>query len=120
MADIVDLDILRPEPRKVKLAGHIIDVSYVPCGITFEVDQIVREIEALDPSNIASSEEEERKAFDLSIKLCSTFASASYPEMSESWFRKNASIDQISMLVKTIEQALVESYKGVEQYGKNP
>ena len=41
MSNVIDLDILRPEQKLVKLGGHEIDLSFIPCGITFEIDQIV-------------------------------------------------------------------------------
>ena len=35
---IVDLDILKPPKKIIKLGGVQIDVSFVPCGITWEID----------------------------------------------------------------------------------
>lgn len=119
MEEIIDLDILRPKIKKVKLAGKILDISYIPCGVTFEIDGIIREMGTLDVSKLDRDTKETKRGFDLTLKLCSTYASIQYPEMTEEWFRKNCSAEQLNVLVTSIRNALTESYKGVEQYGKN-
>ncbi len=119
MEEIIDLDIIRPKEKKVKLAGKIVDVSYVPCGVTFEVDELIRELEGLDLKKLGSDKVLQKKGFDAALKLCSLFFSTNDPEMTESWFKKNVSIDQMNILVDAIRSALLESYKGVERYGKN-
>jgi hypothetical protein len=119
MSDIVDLDILRPKKQAVRLAQKIIDVSYIPCGITFEIDKIVRELMALDQEKVKDGGEETRKALDLTIKMCVTFASVEYPEMNEHWFRKHVSVEQTRLMADVIKDALLKSYEGVKSYGKN-
>ena len=47
--EVVDLDILRPAPRMIKLGGHKIDLSFVPCGITFDIDKISRRLVEIGP-----------------------------------------------------------------------
>lgn len=119
MDDVLDLDIIRPKTKKVKLAGKTIDVSFVPCGITFEVDEIVRKMANLDPNKIETDVAEARKGFDLAIDLCVAFASIQNPEFTKSWFLKNCSPAQLNGLADVIKVALYDSYKGLEQYGKN-
>jgi hypothetical protein len=119
MSDIVDLDILRPKKQAVRLAQKIIDVSYIPCGITFEIDQIVRELMALDQKKVTEGGEETRKALDLTIKMCVTFASVEYPEMNENWFKKRVSVEQTKAMADAIKDSLLKSYSGVKEYGKN-
>jgi hypothetical protein len=119
MSDIVDLDILRPKKQVVRLAQKIIDVSCIPCGITFEIDQIMRELSMLDQKKITEGGEEARKALDLTIKMCVTFASVEYPDMNENWFRKKVSVEQAKAMADVIKDSLLKSYEGVKQYGKN-
>jgi len=119
VSEVVDLDILRPEKRVVRLAGKLVDVSMIPCGITFEIDQIIRDLMALDQSKVSAGGDETRKALDLSIKLCATFTSVENPEMNEHWFRKRVSAEQTSMMAEELKKTLLDSYKGVKEYGKN-
>lgn len=119
MEEIMDLDILRPKSRKVKLAGKIIDVSFIPCGVTFEVDALLRELSEINQEKIGNDLEETKKGYNLAIQLCSVFVSAQYPEMNEEWFKKSTTSGQLTEIVNAIRDALAESYKGVEQYGKN-
>ena len=115
---IVDLDILKPPKKIIKLGGVQIDVSFVPCGITWEIDSLVRKLSEYDENRL-KDEKSSKEALDIIIKLCSTFASFKNPELSEKWFRENVEMPQINAFVSLIKEALIRSYAGVEQYGKN-
>jgi hypothetical protein len=58
MSNVIDLDILQPEKTEVILAGKTIDVSFVPCGITFEVDDIVQKLHAIPLKEIQKGKKE--------------------------------------------------------------
>ena len=115
---IVDLDILKLPKKIIKLGGVQIDVSFVPCGITWEIDSLVRKLSEYDENKL-KDEKSSKEALDIIIKLCSTFASFKNPELSEKWFRENVEMPQINAFVSLIKEALIRSYAGVEQYGKN-
>ncbi len=119
MENIVDLDILRPKRVCVRLADKMIDVSMIPCGITFEIDAIMRELMKLDPKKAQDGGEDTRKYLDLTIKLCATFASVGHPEMTEEWFRDNVDAMQLGRMAELVKDALLRSYEGVRAYGKN-
>lgn len=118
MSDVIDLDILRPSRKILKLNGKEIDVSFIPTAITFDIDKMLGELRKIPRKEIEKGGEECKKAFDLSIKVCSTFTENSYPEMNYEWFRKNTNPQQINVFIKAIEMALIDSYKGVSEYGK--
>jgi len=115
---IVDLDILKPPKKLIKLGGVQIDVSFIPCGITWEIDSLVRKLSEYDTAKM-DDDKSAKEALDTIIKLCSTFASYKNPELNEKWFRDNVEMPQINAFVSLIKEALVRSYAGVEQYGKN-
>jgi hypothetical protein len=119
MSNVIDLDILRPAKKLVKIGGREIDISFIPCGITFDLDKIVRELVNLDTKKIQSDEKEMKHAFDLGIRLCAVFCSHKFPEMNEAWFLENASADQINAFTQAIQAALMESYEGVGRHSKN-
>jgi hypothetical protein len=119
MSDVVDLDILRPKRVSVRLANKTIDVSMIPCGITFEIDQLVRDLMNLDQSKITAGGQDTKSALDLTIRLCATFAGVNNPEMTEDWFRANVDAGQLQRMAEIIKDALLRSYEGVKAYGKN-
>jgi len=119
LSKVIDLDILRPEPRVVKIGGREIDVSFIPCGITFDLDAIVQELVKLDQKKVRSDPVEMRHAFDLGVRLCSVFCQHKYPEMDERWFMDNASSIQVNGFTSAIQNALYESYAGVTAHSKN-
>lgn len=119
MSNVIDLDILRPETRLVKIGGKEVDVSFIPCGITFDLDAIVQQLVKLDGKKVQSDPKEMRRAFDLGIKLCSVFCQHKYPDMDEKWFLDNATSMQINAFTNAIQKALMESYAGVGAHTKN-
>ena len=117
--EILDLDLLRPEPKVIKLGGKEIDVSFIPCGITFDIDRITRDISSLDMKKVQSGGKETHKAFDLSMELCAVYCQVSFPEMDKAWFERHANPQQVNALVAAIRETLYLGYKQVEGYGKN-
>lgn len=119
MGNVVDLDILRPDSVIVKLAGKEIDVSFIPLGITFEVDDIVNELGKFTKKELSTDREKIKEALNLTVRLCALFASYHHPEMDEKWFMDNCDASQINAFAQAIKGALRRSYKGIEEYGKN-
>jgi len=117
--NIVDLDILRPEKMIVKLAGKDIDVSFIPLGITFEVDDAVNELGKFTKAELRTDKAKIKEALGITIRLCAAFASYHHPEMDEKWFMDNCDSSQINMFAQSIKGALKRSYLGIEAYGKN-
>ncbi len=129
--NVIDLDILRPESRMVKIGKETIDVSFVPCGITFEVDDIVSQLTdvvlAMEKETNLKGEDAVRAsakspltkvAFELGVKLCVLFCSMSHPEMDEAWFMENTAASQVGIMSDEIQVALTASFKGVDDYQK--
>lgn len=121
MPEVIDLDVLRPKAVVVKLGGNEIDVSYIPVGITFDVDEIVQKLIPFTPEAIAKDKtgQKTREAFDLSIKLCTVFCSHAHPKMDEKWFLDKTSPQQIEALATIISDTLLSSYEDMEGYQKN-
>jgi hypothetical protein len=117
---IEDLDVLRPEPKYIRLGEREIDVSFIPCGITFEVDKIVQELYTMDKEKVADNGNGTKRALELSIKLCSLFCERKYPEMNEEWFNDNVSGDQLKHFADSIQEALMRAYNGIQSNSKNP
>lgn len=119
MSKVIDLDILRPEPRVVKIGGKEVDVSFIPCGITFDLDAIVQELVRLDQHKVQTDPAEMKRAFNLGLKLCAVFCQHKYPEMDEVWFENNLDAGQVNAFTSAIQQALMKAYEGVKAHSKN-
>ena len=117
--DVLDLDVLRPSPVVVKLAGKKIDVSFIPVGITFAVDEIVNKIALMNAEELAKGGAGAEEAITLTIRLCALFCSVRYPEMDEAWFRENTNPAQMVALADKIKTTLQDSYEKIEAYQKN-
>lgn len=117
---VKDLDVLRPESKFVKIGDREIDVSFIPCGITFEIENTMRELSVMTEEVIKSDPEKTKKAFELTIKLCSIFCEHKYPELNEQWFMENTDVKQIEAFAIAIKDALVRAYNGIESTAKNP
>ena len=114
MAEVRDLDVLRPPERFVKLHGEQIDVSFVPTGITFDIDKVVLEMANLDQKKIGKDDTETLKAFNLGVKLCAVFCEHDHPEMTEDWFRAHTTATQVRDLGEEIRKALAQAYEGID------
>jgi hypothetical protein len=127
VSEIIDLDILRPEKKIIRLAGKEIDVSFIPLGITFEIDDIVVRLGAMGLRKNAEGKyvkkalagADLKKMFDETVKLCATFAGYKNPEMDEAWIKDNLNVEQIQVFAEAVKDALERSYRGVEEYSKN-
>lgn len=116
---VLDLDILAPPKKIVVLNGNEIDLSFIPVGILFDIDEIVGRINALDFVKMQNNDISElRKAIDASISLCAVFCSVEYPEMDESWFRRKATNQQIEALAKEIRTLLTKGYQDAAKHSK--
>jgi len=117
--EIIDLDILRPEKRVLRIATKEIDVSFIPTGLTFDIDNIVIEMSKLDQKKLPGDPEEVKKAFNLTVELCALFCSWKNPELTQEWFMENTDAKQLNILAQEIRKTLNQSYAGIEAYGKN-
>lgn len=120
MNEVIDLDILKPEKRIIILNKKEIDVSFIPCAITFELDDLVQQLQNLDGEKVRNNDKSEiKKAFEISIAICSTYTKHQYPEMTSDWFMHNTNPHQVETFVSRIKEALTEAFVGVERHSKN-
>lgn len=119
MDTIIDLDVLRPPKREIKIGGKTVDVGFIPTGITWDIEAIQKEAAELDQTKILEGGEESKKGIDLAIKLCATFCSVKHPEMNEDWFSKNADARQLRTIADEIRKTLAKMYEDIQEYSKN-
>lgn len=114
--DIIDLDILKNEARKIKLGGKEIDISFIPVAITFRVNEITEKLFSMKPEDLEQDVKQAEEGFNLAVKLCALFCEHNYPELDEQWFRKNTTVGQIQVFASEIRKTLFDSMQGLERY----
>ena len=120
---IHDLDVLRPEPEIVKLAGKEIDISYIPSGVALDIMSLRQELEDLTNTQdkvdkIEEGGEEAQKSFDIAADICSKITSAQHEEMTKEWLLVNTDIIQLRALIDFVTNAVFKSLGDADQ--KNP
>ena len=114
--EVLDLDVLNPERRGVKLGGFEVDTTIIPLAITFKVNEIVTRMSKLDQSKLTEDNQEELgAALDLTIELCVVYCEHQHPEMTREWFMTNCDLGQINALGAEIQGALTRAYRGVPE-----
>jgi hypothetical protein len=117
--NIRDLDILRPQPDYVRLAGRDIDVSFIPSGIAMDVMQYRSELAELTdtPEKLALVEAggaEARRTFEIGASLCAAITQSQHPEMDKEWLLRNTSVLQIKALMECVTEAIFKSLETAE------
>ena len=117
---VVDLDILRPPKKIVKIAGKQVDASYVPVALTFDIDKLMRELATVtSEEGAAENEEATRRVLDIECELCGLFASWQHAELTGDFFKQNADVGQINAFVEVIRETLERAYAGIEAHPGN-
>ena len=111
---VLDLDTLRPESVFIKVGGKDIDVSFLPTAITWDVDKIIQELSTFNKDELLKNNDNTKRAFDLSVKLCAVFCEHKYPELNEEYFLENCDANQIKIFVEAIKETLIKAYNGID------
>ena len=116
---IHDLDVLRPAPEYVKLAGKEIDISFIPSGIAIDITTLQDEMRKLTdtPAKLKKIQEggkETSTTFDIAAELCAKITSSQHKEMDKEWLLKNTDVIQIKMLMEYITKAVFKSFESIE------
>ena len=119
MDAVIDLDILRPPKKIIRLNKKDIDVSFIPSGVTFDLDSVVNRMSKLDMKKVAEGGDEAKKAFELGLELCSVFCITNHPDMTTEWFKKNVDPTQIKLMADSIKESLAKIYSDMGEYSKN-
>lgn len=111
---IHDLDILRPQPEYVILAGKKIDISFIPSGIAIDITQLQSELADLTDTpekldSIKAGGTGASKTFGIAAEICAKITEAQHPEMTKEWLLKNTDVIQIKALMDHISRTVFKS-----------
>ena len=121
---VIDLDILKPEAKIVRLGGNDIDVSFLPSGITFEIDALMKKLYSLSSSEekiaiLSEGGKEAEDAYKIAVEICGCFCARKYSEMDAEWFKENCNGAQVTAFTQAIQGALSQAYNTGEAKTKN-
>jgi len=124
VAEIKNLDLLKPEAHSIKLLGKDIDLSFMPCGIVFDINDVVNELAVLTTDKtdeLAEGGRIARKAFELTVKLCAIVTESQYPELTAEYLQNHMSIRQLESFAGEIRGLLDRELAAVggDAEGKN-
>lgn len=116
---IYDLDILRPKPIYVRLAGKDIDVSFIPSGIAMDIMGMQAELMKLTGTpekmkKIEAGGNEARRSFELAAELCAAITKVQHPEMDKDWLLTHTDVLQIKALMDHVTRAVFRSLESAE------
>lgn len=116
---IHDLDILRPSPEYVRLAGKDIDVSFIPAGIAIDIMAMQQELRELagTPEKIKDLEaggDAAKRSFEIAADLCASITKNQHPEMDREWLLKHTDVIQIKALMDYVTKAVFHSLESAE------
>lgn len=117
---VYDFDVVKPKSCNVKIDGFTYDLSYIPVGITFDIEAIIKGMRELDaPKLVGGDNVEIKKGLNLSIKLVFVLLNYWNPEITETYITNKFTPGMIETLVHIIKQSLTTSMEGIKLYGKN-
>lgn len=116
---IYDLDILRPKPIYVRLAGKDIDVSFIPSGIAMDIMGMQAELMKLTGTpekmkKIEAGGNEARRSFELAAELCAAITKVQHSEMDKDWLLTHTDVLQIKALMDHVTRAVFRSLESAE------
>jgi len=119
---IHDLDVLRPAPEYVQLAGKKIDISFIPSGVAIDVMKAQQELQDMTdtPEKMAALEgdvEGSRRTFEICAEICSLITKSQHPEMDSEWLLANTDVVQVRTLLDLVTTSVSRSIDQAEGAG---
>lgn len=119
MSEILDLDVLMPPKRMVKLNGKQINIGWIPAGAVWKIDQIKTQAAKLNLKKVEDGGAETEKAVELAFEMCAAFCEPQYPDMDIKWFKANVPVETVQKLAEEINKTLGVEMEKIKEYSKN-
>jgi hypothetical protein len=107
--EIIDLDVLRPPERLIKLGGKTYDIGFIPIGVALDIDRHRNELAEYGTKPIEPGSKESVEASKLTLKIISKILSSQGEDMPEEWLAKNVTTGQAVALTEIIYKTLQDS-----------
>lgn len=114
---IHDLDVLRPPPEYILLAGKKIDIGFIPSGLAIAITNESRKLQKMGPERIAEAEAgggAAAESFEILAEMCSTITHVQHEEMTKGWLLENTNLQQLSVLAAHISAAVNRSMADIQ------
>jgi len=106
-----DLDLLDPPERFVKMAGEVIDISFIPSELTLKAAKISNMFE----KGSMSMDE----MFTQMIDVIVTISQGSNPNVTAEWILKNVSVAKITRFLELLVSDMNDSKESAGEPAKN-
>jgi len=107
-----DLDILDPPKKVVKMAGELIDISFLPSKVTLSVMKISADF---DKKKITTAE-----MFEKMIEIIAQLSTKSNAKITEDWLYENVSVEKITNFLHLLVSSGENVANGTEAGGAEP
>jgi hypothetical protein len=120
--ELIDLDVIKPKPRQVKIQGKVIDISLIPFDVTLEIAEHFgtfvklgkafgeKGADKLKSGNIDIDGGSVKDALQLLHKCTIQILTNANPEITEEWVRKNISSEQMLLLIQKMLEPLIKQW----------
>jgi hypothetical protein len=124
--EIIDLDVIKPKPRKVKIQGKVIDINLIPFDVTLDMaehfDSFIKlgkmfkktSLQKLKEGKAEIQGEIDGKPIKdvLSVMYSCTVKILTNADESitEDWIRKNVSSEQMMILISALLEPLMDQW----------
>jgi hypothetical protein len=122
--ELIDLDVIKPKPRQVKIQGKIIDISLIPFDVTLEMAEhfdtfvkLGKSLKGVSMNKLKAGEIDTdingksiKDALSLLHRCTVRILTNADPEITEEWVQKNVSSEQMMLLIQKMLEPLMEQW----------
>lgn len=106
MSLIRDYDILKTEPKEIKLGGKTFDLSNVPFEVSLRVYDLMPIME-----KISTAKKVDRESYDIIVSVVSELLHFKDAEVDELWVRKEITLKNFNFITQDILSAIFDDGK---------
>ena len=122
--EIIDLDVIKPKPRQVKIQGRVIDVSLIPFDVTLEMAEhfntfvkLGKAFKGMSTNKLMAGDMDTdidgksiKDVLSLLHRCTVRILTNADSEITEEWVQKNISSEQMILLIQKMLEPLMEQW----------
>ena len=122
--EIIDLDVIKPKPRQVKIQGKVIDISLIPFDVTLEMAEhfntfvkLGKSFKGMSTNKLMAGDMDTdidgksiKDVLSLLHRCTVRILTNADSEITEEWVQKNISSEQMILLIQKMLEPLMEQW----------
>jgi predicted trehalose synthase len=109
MGYVLDLDVIKPEERKLKLGGKEFDITIIPMNLAVEFLEMREEIIGMVTENSMN-----RVTYEKVMDLFSRILQISHSDIDKTWLMNKMSMQRLKPFLDEMLEAIIGSKKNEE------